>query len=86
MNRNEVCEEILKMVSKVIDERKKSAPVIKRIVDDISEKLDSVEFVMLIVDIENKFGVSVSDDDFEIERVNTVDKLADLVCNYKENK
>ncbi len=83
MNKNEVCEEILKMVSKVIDERKGLPTSFS---DDISEKLDSVEFVMLIVDIENKFGVSVSDDDFEIERVNTVDKLADLVCNYKENK
>ena len=81
MNKNEVCEEILKMVSKVIDERKELPTSFS---DDISEKMDSVQFVMLIVDIENKFGVSVSDDDFEIERVNTVDKLADLVCNYKE--
>ena len=80
MNRNEACEKILEILSEVLEEKKECPSTYD---EDISERLDSIEFVMLIVEIENGFDIKVLDDDFE--NVNTINKLADLVFKYKEN-
>jgi len=43
--------------------------------------LDSLAFVELLVDLEQKFGVKVSIDDVEIERFRSIEKIADFVVS-----
>lgn len=82
MGKNEISEKIMEMLTTVLEE-KESYP--STIDEDISELMDSIEFVMLIVEIENEFNIKIADDDFEIENVNTISKFADMVLKYKEN-
>lgn len=82
MSKNEISEKIMEMLTTVLEE-KGSYP--STFDEDISEVMDSVEFVMLIVEIENEFNIKIADDDFEIENVNTISKFADIVLKYKEN-
>lgn len=83
MNKNEVCEKVMKILIKILKEKAEYPATFD---EDISEMMDSVEFVMLIIEIEKEFNIKISDDDFDIENVNTVNKFADLVFKYKGNK
>lgn len=79
MNKNEICEKIKEMLSKVMEDNGKVPTTFD---EDIAELMDSIEFVMLIVEIENEFEIKIDDDDFEIENVDTISKFADLVMKY----
>lgn len=78
MSKNEICKKIMEMLTTVLEE--KNSP--STLDEDISELMDSIEFVMLIVEIENEFNIKIADDDFEIENVNTISKFADVVLKY----
>lgn len=82
MCKNEICEKIMEMLTTVLEEKNLYAFTFD---EDISELMDSIEFVMLIVEIENEFNIKIDDDDFEIENVNTISNFADIVLKYKEN-
>lgn len=79
MKKNEICKKIREVLNEVVEESEKMPTTFD---EDIVELMDSIEFVMLIVEIENEFGIKIDDDDFEIENVNTISKFADLVIKY----
>jgi|LSQX01.2.fsa_nt_gb acyl carrier protein len=84
MSKNEICEEIF-LILKQIFENEEKLP--KTFEESISDQIDSIEFVMIIVEIEGRFDIKIDDDDFEIENVDSINRLADLIIKYKnENR
>jgi len=79
MNKNEICDKLYLILKQVLEEEEKLPESFD---ENISEKIDSVEFVMLIVEVENQFQIKINDDDFEIEKIASIDKLADLIIKY----
>lgn len=79
MNKNEICEKLYSIFKEVLKEEEKLP---SKFDENISEKLDSIEFVMIIVEIENQFQISIDDNDFEIDKIASIDKLADLILKY----
>ena len=79
MNKNEICERIKEMLTTIMEESEKIPNTFD---EDIIEFMDSIEFVMLIVEIENEFEIKIDDDEFEIENLDTISKFADLVMKY----
>ena len=83
MSKSEIGNQIFSLIEEVLNEESKK---IKSFDDDISEILDSVGFVTLIVEIETFFDIEINDDDYEVYKINTINKLADLVETYMEKK
>ena len=50
--------------------------------EEFGERLSSIEFVTFIVEIESKFEIEIADDDFELNNMDTVEKIANLVTRY----
>ena len=42
-------------------------------------ELDSVELMLLLVEIENRYGINFEDEALLIESLTTIDKLADFI-------
>ncbi len=84
MSKNEICEKIFLILKQVLGNAE-NLP--KTFDESIGDKVDSIEFVMIIVEIENQFDIKIDDDDFNIENVDSIDRFADLIIRYKnENR
>lgn len=79
MSKKDICEKLYVIIKQVLEEEGKLPASFD---DNLSDKLDSIEFVMVIVEIENQFRIKIDDDDFEIANIASIDKLADLVIRY----
>lgn len=53
---------------------------------DLLEVLDSVEFVTLLVEIETEFDIEIDDSDYELKKMSTVSRIAELVEKYLNRK
>ena len=49
---------------------------------DFRDKLDSLKIVTLIIEIEEQYGIMISDEDFDIEKISTINKICDLINKY----
>lgn len=60
-------------------------PSVKELIDDGDNnliedlELDSVELMLLLVEIENRYGINFEDEVLLIESLTTIDKLADFI-------
>lgn len=60
-------------------------PSVKELIDDGDKnliedlELDSVELMLLLVEIENRYGINFEDEALLIESFTTIDKLADFI-------
>lgn len=60
-------------------------PSVKELIDDGDKnliedlELDSVELMLLLVEIENRYGINFEDEALLIESLTTIDKLADFI-------
>ncbi len=60
-------------------------PSVKELIDDGDNnliedlELDSVELMLLLVEIENRYGINFEDEALLIESLTTIDKLADFI-------
>ncbi len=60
-------------------------PSVKELIDDGDKnliedlELDSVELMLLLVEIENRYGINFEDEVLLIESLTTIDKLADFI-------
>ena len=60
-------------------------PSVKELIDDGDNnliedlELDSVELMLLLVEIENRYGINFEDEVLLIESLTTIDKLADAI-------
>lgn len=81
MNKKELCEKIFLILNQIFENKDKLP---KSFDESIGDKMDSIEFVMLIVEIENQFEIKIDDDDFDIENIDNINKLADLIMRYKK--
>lgn len=54
--------------------------------DSLSEKynFDSLEFIMIISEIENHFKISLKDDDLQIDKLDSINSIITLINNYIE--
>lgn len=54
--------------------------------DSLSEKynFDSLEFIMIISEIENHFKISLNDDDLQIDKLDSINSIITLINNYIE--
>ena len=50
--------------------------------EDITVFLDSLMFVLLIVEIENKFGIEINDDDFDLSKMTSINDISSLIGTY----
>lgn len=79
--------EIGNKVSNIIGEVLQNGKTVPESFDaDISQLLDSIEFVTLIVEIESMFEIEIDDDDFEISKLDTINKIVELINTYLEKK
>ena len=78
MSRDEISKKIYEIMKEVFGEEKN----IQGLDEDLLDKLDSIEFVSLIVEIETEFLIEIDDKDYELEKMSTVNKIAELVERY----
>jgi phosphopantetheine attachment domain protein len=76
---NEIKEKIYNIIKDMMTEEGKK---IESNQYDVVENLDSIEFVSLIVEIETEFNIEIDDNDYDIEKMNSVEKLTNLVSRY----
>lgn len=50
--------------------------------EDLKGFFNSLKFVSFIVAIEKKYGFSISDDDFVVNKFSTISKISDLINEY----
>lgn len=79
MNKKEISEKILIILKKILEDDEK----LPRTFDEsISKNIDSLEFVLIIIEVEKTFEIEIDDKDFEIENVDSVNKLTDIIQKY----
>ena len=78
MSRDEISKKIYEIMKEVFGEEKN----IQGLDEDLLAPLDSIEFVSLIVEIETEFLIEIDDQDYELEKMSTVNKIAELVERY----
>lgn len=49
---------------------------------DLRDYLDSIRLVTLIVDLEEAFGIVISDEDFDIDKFMSVDSITEMIEKY----
>lgn len=52
--------------------------------EDFSNRINSIQFVTLLIEIENEFDIEIEDKDFNMEMLSSVNRITDLVISYKE--
>lgn len=80
MDKRDICEKVNTILGKVLEDI--SVPDGNDV--DFSDRMNSIEFVTLLISIENEFDIEIDDDDFDMEKLSSVNKIADLVISYKE--
>ena len=79
VNKKEISEKILIILKKILEDDEK----LPRTFDEsISKNIDSLEFVLIIIEVEKTFEIEIDDKDFEIENVDSVNKLTDIIQKY----
>lgn len=79
MNKNEINAKVLTILKKILEDEEKLPQTFD---ESISQNIDSIEFVTIIIEIEKEFGIEIDDEDFEIDNVDSVNKLTDLIIKY----
>lgn len=49
---------------------------------NLKDYLDSIKLVTLIVDLEETFGIVISDEDFDVDKYSSVDSIVNIVNKY----
>lgn len=49
---------------------------------DITEVFDSIQFVTLIIKLEEEFDIEIDSDDFEAEKFRSIKDIAELIETY----
>lgn len=81
METSRIVRKIYKIMNEVLD-----ADKVARGDGDLLEVLDSVEFVTLLVEIETEFDIEIDDSDYELKKMSTVSRIAELVEKYLNRK
>ncbi|MEK4250365.1 acyl carrier protein [Paenibacillus sp. FSL W7-1287] len=55
------------------------------VTEDLSEQLDSMSFVTIIVEIEQSFGIEVPDDKLDFIALSTVSAMVDMVRELSQD-
>lgn len=79
MRKEEISNKIFQIVRKIVTNEE---TLNLKYDDDIRYMLDSIQFVTLIVEIESTFNVEVRDEDFEIEKLGSIEKITELILSY----
>lgn len=79
MDRLLISEEIMSLLKKMYPDES-GLPASQD--EDMSEFFDSIKLVQLIIEIEGKYNISLSDDDFEVENFSNINRIAELVASY----
>ena len=77
MSKNDICEKVMGILKQILD----YLPL-PTYTEEFGERLSSIEFVTFIVEIESEFEIEIDDDDFELNNMDTVEKIANLVTRY----
>ena len=78
-------EELMEIVSSVLSTENMSLENVGEHTDLRNFYLSSITAMSLVVAVEDRYGIIVSEDDLSIENVNTIHKLKQLILKYKEN-
>jgi len=79
MDKKEICEKVFHILKQIFGDEE-NLP--KTFEEEISGKIDSLKFVMLIVEIENQFYIEINEDDFEVNKLSSIEKIADIIIKY----
>ena len=80
MSKNDICEKVMGILKQTLDYNNGLIPT--TYTEEFGERLSSIEFVTFIVEIESEFEIEIDDDDFELNNMDTVEKIANLVTRY----
>ncbi|WP_270564217.1 acyl carrier protein [Clostridium beijerinckii] len=80
MINKEIGEKVFEVLKQVLNDDNKLPATFD---DNINQSLDSIQFVTLIVEIENMFDIEIDDEDFEISKMCNINKISDLISAYK---
>lgn len=79
MNKEKI---IRKILAEVLEENKKEISRIS-LTDDLTEHgLDSISAINMIVQLEEKFGIEIIEDDLLVENVSTIEKIINVINKY----
>lgn len=78
-------EELMEIVASVLSTEDMSLEHVDEHTDLRNFYLSSITAMSLVVAVEERYGIIVSEDDLLIENVNTIHKLKQLILKYKEN-
>lgn len=81
MTRQEVCDVVFKLINQILEEKNVK---LNSAEEDISDLLNSIEFVTLVVEIESAFQIEFNDDDFDLDKMSSVNSIADLIMKYHQ--
>ncbi len=51
--------------------------------DDLTEDIDSLTFIKLLVAVDEEFGISIEDDDFDLENFNTINAIINYIESHQ---
>lgn len=91
MNEKEKSDGYKKITDKIIEIINSSVKKIEIRPDQTNEDLtkigvDSIEFIKIIVDIEETFDIEIPDDFIVMPMINTVSKISDIVVKSLDNE
>lgn len=78
MERKLIADQILNVFRMVMKDEKFNADF----EEDITGGFDSIGFVTLVVELENKFDIEFDDEDFEMSKMKSVNQITDLIIKY----
>lgn len=78
-SKKEIQVEVMQILGRIIEDENRLP---RGINDNFGENIDSLEFVMMFVELEETYGIQINDEDFEIENASTINKVSELILKY----
>lgn len=77
MNDKKIEDEVKKIVNELVEDL-----IIADVDTNLKDYMDSIKLVSLIVELEERFNIVISDEDFAIENFRTIHNISILVKKY----
>lgn len=79
MNESEICKQVAEIITDITKCELNAVTDKDKKVDEL---LDSIQFVLMVVEIEKKFDIEIVDVDFQQERLNSIKNISQVISEY----
>lgn len=87
--KNKMRDDIIKRVKEIVSEVLENSDDIANLKPEdslLDYGITSINYIRIIVEIEQEYGIEFDDDDLSIETLKTLNDLVDYIIDRKENK